>query len=373
MTRNLPQHKEQMSSHLKDLATSHSAKRTDDSLFLPDFCNIRMVFAVVMIAQLLAFILVLGPQGNQTDRWVNLSLTSLFIQWVALSSIGLLCLCRRVMKHWENYLAGIISYLLVLAVTIILSEVAYIMTEHKGLHTLLTASWRSEFILRNLAISAIVSAVALRYFYVQHQLKHNIVAESRARVQALQARIRPHFLFNSMNTIASLTRSKPALAEEVVEDLADLFRVSLTDSDKPVTITKELELSRHYLNIEKLRLGQRLTIQWMLEDLPDDASILPLTIQPLLENAIYHGIEPLTENGTIIITGRRVDQSIEFTISNPVPPYLPVTRRNSNQMAMANIRERLLIHYGKKGLLETGHSGDRFVARLVIPYVREKQ
>ena len=154
--------------------------RTDDALFLPDFCNIRIVFAVVMIAQLLAFILVLGPQGNLVDRWINLSLTSLFIQWVALSSIGILCLCRPVMKRWENNIAGIVSYLLVLVVTVVLSEIAYMISKDSGLETLLTSTWHTEFVLRNLAISAIISAVALRYFYVQHQLKNNIEAESRA-------------------------------------------------------------------------------------------------------------------------------------------------------------------------------------------------
>jgi len=345
-----------------------NASRTVDALFLPDFCNIRMVFAVVMIAQLLAFILALGPQENPVDRWTNLSLTSLFIQWVALSSIGLLCLCRPVMKHWGNNQAGVISYLLVLTVTVVLSEIAYLISEHSGVETLLTSPWQTDFVLRNLTISAIVSAVALRYFHVQHQLKNNIEAESRARIQALQARIRPHFLFNSMNTIASLTRSQPALAEEVVEDLADLFRVSLTDTDKPVSIDKELELSRRYLNIEKLRLGQRLTVLWQLDDLPGDATIPPLTIQPLLENAIYHGIEPIMENGTINIVGRRLNGSIEFIISNPIPQHIPATRRVSNHMAIANIQERLLMHYGKKGTLEVKQSDNYFVVRLIIPY-----
>lgn len=351
-------------------AAHNTPVRRNDTLFLPDFCNIQMVFAVVMIAQLLAFILVLAPQGNLVDRWGNLSLTSLFIQWVALSSIGLLCLCRPVMKHWENNVAAIVSYLLVLSVTALLSEAAYLISEHRGLEGLLTSPWHIDFVLRNLAISAIISAVALRYFYVQHQLKNNIEAESRARIQALQARIRPHFLFNSMNTIASLTRSRPALAEEVVEDLADLFRFSLTDSDKPVSINRELELSRRYLNIEKLRLGRRLTVEWQLDNLPEDAMIPPLTIQPLLENAIYHGIEPLTENGVIKIIGRKTADSIEFIISNPVPGNLPATRRTSNHMAIANIRERLLIHYDGKAGLETRDSDDRFEIRLIFPYIR---
>ena len=354
----------------KSPASQQPSPPAKDALFLPDFCNIRMIFAVVIIAQLLAFILALGPQGRLIDRWDNLSLISLFIQWVALSSIALLCLCRPVMKRWGNTQAGVISYLLVLVVTVILSEAALYISTLSELDPLLESGWQVDFVLRNLAISAIVSAVALRYFYVQHQLKSNIEAESRARIQALQARIRPHFLFNSMNTIASLTRSQPALAEELVEDLADLFRVSLTDSDKPVAITKELELSRHYLNIEKLRLGQRLTVEWQLHDLPDDATIPPLTLQPLLENAVYHGIEPLTENGVIEIVGRKTDDMIEFTITNPVPQYHSSSLRSGNHMAITNIRERMMMNYGKKGTLEVNQPDDRYVVRLAFPYVK---
>jgi two-component system, LytTR family, sensor histidine kinase AlgZ len=144
----------------------------------------------------------------------------------------------------------------------------------------------------------------LRYFWVAAQWRRNVEAEARSRIRALQARIRPHFLFNSMNTIAALTRSDPARAEEAVEDLADLFRASLSDATSTVTLKEELELSRIYQRIEQHRLGDRLAVEWRIKALPLRARIPALSVQPLLENAIYHGIEQLAGGGTVVVEGR---------------------------------------------------------------------
>ncbi len=319
--------------------------------FLPNFCNIRIVFIIVVIAELLAFILALAPQGQSTGRWNDLSLISLFMQWVALTCTTLLCACRRFLSRLNNAGAGIASYSLILLVTAILSEIAYIIGRGTGLEYVLAPDWHSEFLLRNILVSAIVSAVVLRYFYVQYQTRNNSAAESKARFQALQSRIRPHFIFNSLNTIASLTRSRPALAEELIEDLADLFRVNLSDAANLTTLGEELALTRRYLKIEQFRLGERLQLHWELEGLPEDASMPALLIQPLLENAIYHGIEPLAEGGTIHIHGQYQQSLIIITITNPVTRQQPLTRRSSNHMALQNIRERLAIHFGVDGSL----------------------
>ena len=150
----------------------------------------------------------------------------------------------------------------------------------------------------------IVTALLLRYFFVTHQWQKHVRTEARSRIEALQARIRPHFLFNSLNTIAALTRSDPARAEEAVEDLADLFRATLRDSHSPLRLKEELELTRIYQRIEELRLGERLKVRWDVAELPMRAFVPGLTVQPLLENAIYHGIEPLEHGGTVTVTGR---------------------------------------------------------------------
>ncbi len=313
-----------------------------DSLFLPDFCAIRAVFGIVIIAQLLAFILVLGGIGASNDPWTELSLVSLFVQWVALTGAALLCALRRWLVPLGNRRAAAVSYGLLLLVTLLISVAAdWLVGTAPG--------WSHRYALfigRNLLISAIVSSLVLRYFYVQFQWKRNLEAETQARFEALQARIRPHFLFNSMNTIASLTRSDPALAEQMIEDLADLFRVTLGEGRRLVTLEDELLHAQRYLNIERMRLEERLTVEWTLEELPQDLPLPALTLQPLLENAIYHGIEPLAGGGTIRIRGSVTAGEAQLSISNPRPREGTRLRSRGTHTALENVRQRLQTAFG---------------------------
>ncbi len=335
--------------------------------FLPDFCHIRIVFIIIVIAELLAFILALAPQGQTLDRWSNLSLISLFMQWIALSCTALLCLCRKYLGRINDLAAGLFSFALILLVTALLSEAAYWLGRNNGLDHAVIADQPIVFILRNITVSGIIGAVVLRYFYVQHQTRQRVEAESQSRIQALQSRIRPHFLFNSLNTVASLTRSQPALAESLIEDLADLFRVSLSDATRLSTLKEELELTRRYLGIEQLRLGERLQVVWQIADLSQATRLPALLIQPLVENAIYHGIEPLPEGGLIQISGQQQNKLISITISNPLSQPSANGRRLSNHMALANIRERLSLQYGKQGILVIRQDHQQFQACLSFP------
>lgn len=336
-------------------------------IFIPDFCNVRMVFAVVVVAQLLAFIFALGPRGTASDQWLHLSLISLFVQWVALSNSATLCLLRRYMMNLSTFFICAISFGLAQLVTLITGEVSFIVTRGSDLAILIPSSWHIEFLLRNAVISAIVTMLALRFFYLQYQLKINIVAESRARLQALQARIRPHFLFNCMNTIAGLTRSQPELAEAVVEDLADLFRVSLSDTSGWVSLDEELELCQRYLNIEQIRLGDRLKIEWQRHSFSEEIKIPALSLQPLLENAIYHGIELLPEGGTIYISCKHIGEEIVVAIRNPIP-LKPVQRKNAgHQFALDNVRERFFACFNHKASLDVSSAEGEFRIFLTFP------
>ena len=342
--------------------------RHEDHLYLPDLCNVRRVFAVVVAAELLAYVLSLSPSTGPEGRWQRWMMASLFIQWVALSSTALLCMARRLMRCWSQTATTLYSFGLVLAVTVLVSEAAYWIGRHIQLFP--RGDWHGQFLIRNLTISAIVTVVTLRYFYVQHQLRRNTQAEAYARLQALQARVRPHFLFNSMNTIASLTRSDPALAEEVVEDLADLFRVNLADARTRIPLAEELALTRRYLHIERLRLGERLAVDEDLAALPADAAIPMLTLQPLVENAVYHGIEPLAQGGTIRISGRReAGGAVAITVANPVPEAAP-PRRDGHHLALDNVRQRLAAHYGKAGKLAVEETADCYRVTVTLPYER---
>jgi two-component system sensor histidine kinase AlgZ len=286
-----------------------------ENYFLPNFCNVRMVFAVVVIAELLAFIITLLSPGVIDNPWGNLGLISMLVQWVALASAALLCLSGSLLSRMRHSAAAVVSYLLVLLVTAVVSEMAFWLLIESTLFPALSREDQTEFLLRNLTISTVVTAVILRHLYIQFQWRERLQSEARARIEALQARIRPHFLFNSMNTIAALTRSDPEAAETAIEDLSDLFRASLSGTNEQATMRDEVELARRYLGIEKLRLGDRLLVDWQVDDLPMDARLPPLVLQPLLENAIYHGIEPLPRGGTIQVSGYHVGDLIEITVS----------------------------------------------------------
>jgi two-component system sensor histidine kinase AlgZ len=225
------------------------------------------------------------------------------------------------------------------------------------------------FVARNVSIGLVVTALALRYFYVTHQWRLNVEMQAAARVHALQARIRPHFLFNSMNTIASLTRTDPARAEQAVQDLADLFRANLSEKRNIITLEEELEVARTYQRIEQLRLGSRLRVDWNIDALPRNALVPGLMLQPLLENAIYHGIEPQTGGGTVGVSGELSSGLITIVVRNPVTEK--ETEREGNRLALANIRERLTLMYGERALVKSGRFDAEYIVTLRFPHIEK--
>ena len=337
----------------------------EETIFLPDFCGIRMVFTVVVVAELLAFAILLINPNEGAITWDRLGVTSLFIQWIALSSTSLLCISRKWLVRLNPTLAGYISYAIVLLVTLLVSEAAYWSMFYIGLND--DFSWHASFLLRNLGISAILSAIILRFIYLQYQQKMHIQAHATARIQALQARIRPHFLFNSMNTIAALIRTHPDNAELAVEDLSDLFRASLNEAAQLVPISDELELAKRYIHIEQLRLGERLQVNWQMEAIPESALLPVLTLQPLLENAIYHGIERLPDGGEIQVIGQTKGDWINITITNPCLDEAEASRTQGNQMAVRNINERLQIAFGAPAGLKMERKTQSCVMDIIFP------
>lgn len=340
--------------------------------YLPDFCGVRMAITVILTGELLAIVLTLANGGVHQSRFQTLALHSLFIQWVALSCVAILCLLRSRLNRLADIWSTLLSYLTILAVTVLVTEVAWWL-----LHAMPAGSLglsmdanHAQLLVRSVGISSIVSALALRYFYVQHQWRRHVQAEAEARLQALQARIRPHFLFNCMNTIASLTRREPALAEQAIEDLADLFRLSLQETQSWLTLAEEFDICRRYLRTEQLRLGERLQVNWQTEALPADACVPALLIQPLLENAVYHGIEPLAAGGRIDILGQRDGERLTVTIENPLAPGVTL-HNHGNRLAQDNIRQRLESVFANRAALEIDQADDRYRVRLTFPYEHE--
>jgi len=334
--------------------------------FLPDLCGIRALFGIVIIGELLAVMLTLVSAGIGVTALDRLSLISLFTQWVALSAAAALCLFGRFANDLSESAVAIASYGLILFVAVIIAELAwYVVNPLTGIDPIIDIG-HADFLIRTLGVSAIVGALVLRYFYVQHHWKLRTVSEARARLDALQARIRPHFFFNCMNTIASLTRTDPAAAEHAVEDLADLFRASMGDARTLVSFDEEFELVRGYLNIETLRLGDRLKTQWDLDELPATIRIPLLTLQPLVENAIYHGIEPLPAGGVITIRVRCREASVEISVTNPVSDETE-SRHDGHNLAQENVQQRLRANFGAQGGLEISCADGSYSAVITLP------
>lgn len=343
----------------------------DDEFFLPDFCGGRMVLGVVLISELVAVVLTLARPNGQ-GFLTDLAQLSMFVQWLGLSGAAVLCFSRRWLSQKTVPVATTLAFLLLLANTGALSELTFWIGarfQSRGVTQTLFPQEHGPFLIRNLGISAIVSLLVLRYFFVTHAWRRNVQAEARSRIRALQARIRPHFLFNSMNTIASLTRSNPGQAEEAVEDLADLFRATLKDADSNLRLKEELELSRIYQRIEQLRLGDRLEVDWQVNDLPMRAQVPGLTLQPLLENAIYHGIEPSQSGGTVTVRGGRSGDQLWIEVSNPVPVAGDHSQRQGNQLALANIQERFALAFGPEGEVIVEQQPDHFCVTLRFPFL----
>ena len=335
-----------------------SGAASADHFTLPDLCTAPAISLVVLVAELLALVLLFA--GAEIS-WVRLALLSLFVQWVALLSAGALCACRGALARLPLAGGAVAAFAIVLAVTFAVGLAADRVVA--GALTGPSVDWWP--ILRQLVIASIITALVLRYFYVQQQLRAQEQSELRARIQALQSRIRPHFLFNSMNIIASLIETDPHTAESVVEDLSELFRASLNDAGNLVPLAEELALCERYVRIESLRLGDRLTLDWALDPVPGNARVPLLTLQPLLENAIYHGIQPLPEGGRIGVRLWTDDQRVTLEIDNPLTPE--PARSDGNRMALANIRSRLAVLFGSRAELHTGARDGRFVTTLSLP------
>jgi two-component system sensor histidine kinase AlgZ len=330
------------------------------------------VLTVVLVSALLAVVLALAGQSAQGSFLVALARTSGYLLWNGLLCAAVLCKARPWLAQRSLRASALIALCLIVGTVALVSEAAYwlgrVWEQRIGVPSGIFPRDHWKFLLPNVGIAAIVGALALRYFHVAHEWRRSVELEARSRIRALQARIRPQFLFNSMNTIAALTRSDPARAEEAIEDLADLFRVSLSEARAQITLREELEVARIYQRIEQLRLGDRLQVRWKVADLPAQAIVPSLLLQPLLENAIGHGIEPLPEGGTVTVEGRTEGGEVSIEVSNPVSATARAVR-SGNRMALDNIRQRLDLAFPGRASVEVDESAVAYKVRIRFPLV----
>ena len=340
-------------------------------LYLPNFCSASAVLGILLICEITALLLALARNTAAIGFWVDLGLTSMFLLWIALCGASLLCLLRGYLNRQTVAVGSAMVLGLTVALVTVISWIAWYFGSADGRGWLgdsaMFANGTGTFLLRNAGITFVVTALALRYFYVTHLWRHNVELQARARVHALQARIRPHFLFNSMNTIAALTRSNPARAEEAVHDLADLFRANLNEKRNEIRLAEEIDVARTYQRMEQLRLGDRLRVDWKVDSLPVGALVPGLILQPLLENAIYHGIEPRPDGGVVTVIGEFNKGMITIMVRNPLPAA-NLTMRDGNRLALANIKERLDLMYGDRATVKAGRFDEEYIVTLRFPF-----
>lgn len=343
--------------------TEKSIPGSENSTYLPDFCDGDVFLCLLLVVQLIAIMFALVSFGGGR-LFVHLALISLAMLWVGLTTAALLCLMNR--QGWLGDHAR--TTMLVFAAAILMTLLVSFLS--LGLGGVMsygpTASDAIYTLARNLSIVVILVGLALRYFYLRHESDLRLKVQAQARLQALQARIRPHFLFNSMNTIASLTHDQPNLAEQAIENLSDLFRASLA-AESSISLQQELELTRSYIALEALRLGERLEVQWRLPDEELSLYLPALTLQPLVENAIYHGIEPLPGGGVIEVAIDDGDSGIVIKISNPIASAGHSHNRQGNRMAVENIKERLTLAFDGAASMELSETESRYTVTLTIP------
>jgi two-component system sensor histidine kinase AlgZ len=321
---------------------------------LPDFRNLGVAARILVGVNLGAFVAA-AIRSNSFSQLVGEFLEiALVVEPVLIAGLALLSVTSR----WLARLPYLIGLATVAAMVLILTAGAAFLRASVDAAPL--------GIVRAGAFALLTTAVLAGYFHLRSRAFSPALSE--ARLQALQARIRPHFLFNTLNAVLSLIRKDARRAEGAIEDLAELYRMVMADARNLTTLARELDLTRQYLNLEQLRLGNRLVVDWQVAHAPRDALVPPLLLQPLVENAVYHGIEPGVEPGTIVIAIRRERDRVHLKLTNPYHP--DYQHRQGNRIALANIRERLALHFDVEGLLESGVRGSRYEIRMTMPYRR---
>ena len=334
-----------------------SINQNSGGIPLPNFCNLGVMLRVLILGNAMGAAAALVKAGRLAEFGDQFLRATVFIEPTLLLVLVVLCglrpqLCRL------SYRAGLLVIsLLVLVIATLIHRAGTSLLGPESLYDLP----------QSLALTLVVTALLL--FYLDLRARALSPALTEARLQALQARIRPHFLFNSINSVLSLIRVDPRRAERALEDLAELFRVLIADNRELAPLEKEVALCQQYLDLEQLRLGDRLRVVWHIDKMPHDALIPPLVLQPLLENAVYHGVEPGSLTGEIVINIYRSRDQVVVVLKNPY--HGESSHHSGNKMAMNNIRERLALHFDAEGSLKSQIIGDAYQVTITMPYTRE--
>lgn len=322
---------------------------------LPDFRNLGILLRILLIVNGAVLLAALLQVQSLRDWPRQITGNAALVEPLLILSLVVLAALGPALRRLP-YAAG--------AAAVLGIEAGLTTGLHYASHWLLIVEPAS--LTRWLVVVLLVTVMLLLYFDLRGRALSPALAE--ARLQALQARIRPHFLFNSINAVLSLVRQEPRRAETALEDMAGLFRALMADNRELAPLSDEIELCRQYLDLEQLRLGDRLQIEWHIDKMPRDALVPPLALQPLLENAVYHGIEPSETPGVVSINIYAVRDRLHVVLRNPY--CVTGVHHGGNKMAVGNIRERLQLHFDVAAELTTRVGENQYEVRMSMPYVK---
>ncbi|MBI5627096.1 MAG: histidine kinase [Nitrosomonadales bacterium] len=342
---------------------TRSIKQNDRPDALPNFRNLGVTLRILLISNCLALLQAILMASAWSDIPHRMMEIVTLLTPILLASLLLLSTAQPWLNRFTYRRGALAVAALVLMLTLFVN---YIGSEY--FHPM--GGENSNFdAFRYGLISMIESGILLLYFRLRSRTLSRALHD--ARLQVLRARIRPHFLFNSINAVLGIVRTQPKQAEAALEDMADLFRMAMTEGDDLVPLRQEIQLCKQYIALEQLRIGDRLRTDWQVQDMPDDALIPPLLLQPLLENAVYHGIEPLPSGGCVEIMLRCKGDELHLKVKNPC-----TLRRDEqhpgNRIALRNIRERLDLLFDVEANYKAERGKDYYCVEIVMPCVKEK-
>lgn len=357
---------------------------------LPNFRNLGIMLRILVISNGLAILQAIMLANAWEDVLQRIMQIATLLSPVLFTSLLLLW----IVQPWLNRLPYWQGVLATMVIVVVLTLSIY---EFGG--DLYSPSGHAKYYFdeaRYALLSVTVCGILLLYFRLRAKMLTRALHE--ARLQVLRARIRPHFLFNTINAVLGIVRTQPKQAETALEDMADLFRVAMSDARDLVPLHREVRLSKQYIALEQLRMGDRLSVDWQMHDVPENALIPPLLLQPLLENAVYHGIEPLTQGGIITVVLSLGGDGIRLSVENPhvansaatkdmqntgdfrkvyepaksIPLNVDNRLRPNNKMALLNIRERLDLLFDAEASYQVENANNFYRVEIVLPYIKER-
>lgn len=339
--------------------------------WMPDLCRLPRLAMVFAVAELVVLVLVLSPDDSARANFGRFASASGFALWLALTIAALLCASRRWLSRMPVALGAVAAVAGAACIAAIGAATVFRLDHSLGYGLVPADVALEHFVFGSATIAALIASVLLRYLYVIDGWQAQVRASARAEADALQARIKPHFLFNSLNAIAGLMRTDPSVAEHALLDLSDLFRAALGAGGES-TLAEEVQLAERYLAIESLRLGARLQVAWEREEpLPWRMPMPRLVLQPLVENAVLHGVSRLPEGGRVDIRIAREGGVLRIAVSNPAPA-VPLQGSGGSGHAQRSIGHRLAYAFGPEARMTAGLDAGYYRVELRLPVPKEE-